>query len=90
MGYRVDYEPAKKRGGFLLPLAAVLAAAVLLVGLCWPEGAEVLRDALVPGDPAVTAAALEEFAGEVHAGVPVGEALERMLAGLLEEADNGA
>ena len=41
-----------------------------------PKGAQALREILLPGDSAVTAAAWAELTHELHAGAPVGSAVE--------------
>ena len=77
MAYEIHYGPEKKRrGGGAVFLAILLVLAFLAVGILWPEGAERLRDFLTPGDPAVTTAALEDFAQELREGEPVMEALK--------------
>ena len=77
MVYEIDYGPEKKRrGGGAVFLAILLVLSFLAVGILWPERAEQLRDFLTPGDPAVTTAALEDFAQELREGEPVMEALK--------------
>ena len=49
---------------------------LLIVGGFWPRGAQALREILLPGDSAVTAAAWAELTHELHAGAPVGSAVE--------------
>jgi len=79
MGYRIDYGPSPQRKLGLAGTTAVwLVVFVLLTGLFWPQGARALRDLLIPGDPAVTTAALEQFAGEIRSGAAWREALERL------------
>lgn len=76
MAYRVQYSaPERRKIGLAWTTAVFLTVFVLLVGLFWPEGANVLRDLLIPGDPAVTAAALEQFAAEMRGGTSWREAL---------------
>ncbi len=86
MGYRVTYGASEgEKIGLAGATAVFLAVFLLLVGLFWPEGAEVLREILIPGDPSVTAAALERFAGEMRGGASWREALallwQRVAAG---------
>ena len=79
MGYRVEYgAPEQKRISLAGATAVWLVVFLLLVGLCWPEGAQTLRDLLIPGDPSVTTAALEQFAGEIRSGAAWQEALSRL------------
>lgn len=79
MGYRVTYgTPEHKKISLTGAVAVWLAVFLLLVGLFWPEGTQTLRELLIPGDPYVTTAALEQFAGEIHAGANWREALSRL------------
>lgn len=81
MGYRVDYsrEPKKQKHGLFRPLlmtAMCLAVFLFLVTAFWPRGAQILRIWLLPGDAAVTAAALEDFTQELRNGEELVSALE--------------
>ena len=58
MGYKIVYGPsirshdrADAAGGRIRSLIAVfLFCFAVTVRLCWPEGAEILREYLIPGD----------------------------------------
>ena len=84
MSYRVEYSSSgmkrtqirQKNGRALLLTAAWFLIFLLVVGGFWPRGAQALRDMLLPGDSAVTAAAWAELTRELHAGAPVGSAVE--------------
>jgi hypothetical protein len=84
MSYRVEYSSSgikrtqiRQRNGRALLLTAVcFLIFLLIVGGFWPRGAQALRDMLLPGDSAVTAAAWAELTRELHAGAPVGSAVE--------------
>lgn len=79
MAYEIHYGPGKKRRGGWAGLAAMLLVLTFLaVGILWPQGAQRLRDFLTPGDPAVTTAALEDFAEELRGGTPVMEAVKEL------------
>ena len=59
MGYRVEYDSVKKVRGVQKRTAGRLAMTgvfflvfLVLVACFWPEGASILRDALLPGDRA--------------------------------------
>lgn len=81
MGYQIRYNNVGKLpktcrrswtgwvAGFLVLVLLAGAITVKAVGLRWVE------EVLLPGDPAVTAAALEAMAEELHAGKPLGEAI---------------
>lgn len=91
MGYRIDYGPVKKmrdvekRTSRLAALTGVfLLLFVTTVCYCWPEGTAVLRDLLLPGDPAVTAAAMEELSDSLRAGESVFHALSDFCNRVLE------
>ena len=76
MSYRVEYSSSgikrtqiRQRNGRALLLTAVcFLIFLLIVGGFWPI--------LLPGDSAVTAAAWAELTRELHAGAPVGSAVE--------------
>lgn len=97
MGYRVEYSPVKKVRGLekrvsrqsaLTGLCVLLF--VLLVCTCWPEGADVLRKLVFPGDPAVTAAALEELTWELRGGEDLSDSLRNFCLQILEGAGLGS
>ena len=65
MSYRVEYSSSgikrtqirQRNGRALLLTAACFLIFLLIVGGFWPKGAQALREILLPGDSAVTAAA---------------------------------
>jgi len=93
MSYRVEYQPAgqaKKGGSRLIALTALcLLLFLLLLNGFWPRGAQVLREWVLPGDAAVTAAALEELAVELKSGEPISGALEDFCRRVMAEAEIG-
>lgn len=85
MPYRIDYGPTKKVRGAekrRSPRAALgaLCILILLALALWPKGAQVLRSLLIPGDPAVTVAALEGLAGDLRSGADLQDALAAFCA----------
>ncbi len=84
MSYRVEYSSSgikrkqisSPQGRTFLLTAVCFLIFLLMVGGFWPRGAQALRDMLLPGDSAVTAAAWAELTQELHAGAPVGSAVE--------------
>ena len=81
MAYRISYDanetkPGKrvdlKKIAIIFMVVAVIACAITIntVGLGW------VRRVLLPGDPAVTAAALDEMLSDIRDGVPIVEALK--------------
>ncbi len=93
MSYQVVYpggqekQPKKKPTSFVLMLCGCILAFVLLTARFWPEGAQVMQQLLLPGDAAVTAAALEDFAAELQAGEQLSGALENFCRSILENAE---
>lgn len=96
MGYRVEYDSVKKVRGVQKRTAGRLAMTgvfflvfLVLVACFWPEGTAILRDALLPGDRAVTAAALEELARQVSQGTDLSQAVAEFCRDLLAGAGIG-
>lgn len=93
MGYRIDYQPIKKvrnlekrTAGVPAMTALFLMLFFMLVFSFWPQGAELLREMLIPGDPDVTVAALETFAQELQCGESLYSAFDTFCRQLLAEA----
>ena len=95
MGYRIDYstagslrQPLKKKTSW-----AAFAALVCVLGLVF--GAMLIKNTafawvkmyLLPGDPAVTAAALENMAADLKAGQPVWDAITAFCAEIIAHAN---
>ena len=84
MSYRVEYASSgikrkqirQRRDRTLLLTGVCFLIFLLIAGGFWPRGAQALRDMLLPGDSAATAAAWAELTQELHAGTPVGSAVE--------------
>lgn len=95
MSYQVVYpgnqekQPKKKPAPFALMLCGCILAFVLLTVCFWPEGAQMMQKLLLPGDAAVTAAALEDFAAELQAGEQLSGALENFCRSILENEELG-
>ena len=76
LGYRIEYDggigkyEVRKYSPYKRP--ALLAAAVCLFFLLtfcfWPEGADYIREALIPGENAVTATAFENLTQRLRQG----------------------
>ncbi len=97
MGYRVDYGPVRKIRGmekrFSRPAALTglfFFVFLLMTAFLWPEGVQVLRDLVVPGDPAVTAAAVEALTDDLRSGAPAMETIYQFLQRMLEEGSFAA
>ncbi len=90
MSYSVTYgqeflkRTTKKGYGKVVIFAAVLVIAVILLSI--PQIREPIRNFLLPGDGAVTAKAIENFADDVKSGTSFYDAAE---AFCLEIIQNG-
>lgn len=98
LGYRVEYGPVdmpaveeEKRGGYRLFLwTGFFVLFLALTVRFWPQGREVLRELLIPGDPAVTTAALENLAVELRSGEELYTALEGFCREIVANGAKGA
>lgn len=92
MGYRVVYGPmpkmAKKQERKPLRLQMLTATFLLLfawtVRQAWPEGREVLRQYLLPGEPTVTEEAFRNMLEDLRQGEPVLDAVSAFCAEIVE------
>lgn len=95
MGYRISYgmpeNPGKKkRKGF--PFLMTLICLLILFAMVshfWPEGREMLRILLIPGDPDITLTAAEVFARELHDGISFSNAAAHFCTAILEYGYSG-
>lgn len=80
LGYRVEYGTVQKhqhssrRAVWMTALCFALF--LVFVNVCWPQGREVLREILWPGEPAAAKQALETFIDELRWGNSFTEAAE--------------
>lgn len=82
MGYRIVYDGQAKKyevhsernvfSVFVFIGAALLATALFF----WPQGLEMLRSGLIPGEDAVTVQAFHNMTDDLRSGATVGEAVE--------------
>ena len=95
MAYRIDYdktgtrkriEPAKSR--IAVYTAAFFLLFLLLVNLFWPDGTGFLRQSLIPGDPDVTAAAVDSLIDDLKDGQQVSDAITAFCRELISNAEN--
>ena len=79
MAYKVKYgisrHEKKSRGGAMKKFLPVLLAMFLLLGAALATRQDISFDWLLPGDPRVTAAALENLREDLASGEPLGEAV---------------
>ncbi len=94
MGYRIEYgsssvqrKPLKRKPHYAAIATAVgvlslvfLAIAIKHAGLTW------VRDVLLPGDPAITAAALENMVDSMRSGSSIAEAVTAFCQEILANA----
>lgn len=81
MGYRIEYQPVRKirgreqhRSRLMAFTALFFLLFLVLTHVFWPEGAQMLQRVLIPGDPAVTAAALDGLCDQLRSGAGISEA----------------
>ena len=89
MGYRVDYEPVQKQktnGRVIVLTVAFFLAFVLMRHVFFPGAESLLRELLLPGDAAVTAAAWEDLTLELRSGQPIGSAVENFCREIIRNA----
>lgn len=90
MGYRVVYgamPPVKRRKSKLrlqALTAAFLLAFALTVRQAWPEGQEMLRRFLLPGEPTVTEEAFRNMISDLQGGEPLADAVTAFCAQIVE------
>ena len=92
MGYKISYEPIRKlrgaqtcrsRIGALVGIFFLLF--LLMVNLFWTEGKDVLRELVMPGDAAVTTAALNQLSVNLKQGLPVQVSVEDFCRAILNK-----
>lgn len=83
MAYKIIYDSGEKKyevysqnpSRFPLMLAASLIGFSVLTFLFWPEGAQELKNILIPGNDAVTLQALESMKHNLQDGAKLTEAI---------------
>lgn len=94
MGYRIVYGPmpktveAGRRCSYRLYwlTALFLMLLVLLVKLYWPEGVQVLRSCLLPGEMTSTEQAVNGLISDLQGGESFGDAVTVFCRQILENA----
>ena len=88
MGYRIVYgedpfvQRPRRKGSLRLMTAGFALAFVVLVRCFWPQGADLLRQSLLPGEQE----ALRQMKEEIQAGEPIGEAVTAFCRSIVEDA----
>ena len=93
MGYTITYPSSKKtqqlhkrHRRMCVCACACLFTFVFLICLYQPELRDRLQSFLLPGDPAVTVAAMEEFSGSLKSGASLWDGLTLFCLRILEGA----
>lgn len=93
MGYRVEYGPVKKVRGLekrVSRVSSLIAVCLLLffvlVSSFWPAGREILQKLIFPGDPVVTAAALDDLTENLRSGEDLSDCMAAFCIQVLEGA----
>lgn len=92
MGYRIEYGPMPKimkqpkRGMLRLNTmtAVCLLLFILTVKHIWPEGTDILRSYLLPGEPTVTEQAANALISDLRNGESFGNAVTVFCREILE------
>ena len=92
MAYRIEYDPEGikrskvKQVGKGSALTTILLTIVLVVGAVGIKVSALpwIEHYLIPADPAVTAAALEELAADLREGEPIADAVSTFCQQILE------
>lgn len=82
MGYRIDYGSVelnrKRKAGNGIRIRNMIAislfAFAVFVRLFWPNGSDILREYLLPGDLSVAEEAFSDFMNQLHNGEELREA----------------
>lgn len=93
MIYRIEYTnglATKKsaRNISIKPKPILISAAIVAVAalLLWPDGRMLIRDLLLPGDEAATAAALTGLVNDLKDGQSIGTAVEVFCREIIADA----
>lgn len=93
MGYQITYQPIKKlryldqqRSCRTALTGLFFLLFLLFTHLFWPDGRELLQSILIPGDAAVTVAAMESFSHDLRTGLSLSECFTGFCRTVLEGA----
>ena len=94
MAYRVEYgprEPKKTSRLWTQPRMQIFTAVFLLIFLLgvrqtWPEGTAKLKEFLLPGKPASTETALQNFVVNLKEGSGIGDAFTTFCQEIIDQA----
>lgn len=92
MGYRIEYgqtviktpiSDIERRKVSVKNICVAVLVAVLIGGLLIPQVRTVARDLILPGDSAVTAAALDGLVADLRSGTNIGDAVSVFCAEII-------
>lgn len=94
VGYHICYDEEPRTGGTGRKRRWILTLFFLfcffwVVSACWPEGREILKFLMIPGDPDQTLQAAEVFAQEIGSGFALGDAARNFCIAVLEHGYSG-
>ena len=95
MVYRIVYHSesqgsGRKCGGRRVFLTVMLFFVFCwAVCVCWPEGKQMLRILLIPGEPETTIQAAEVFASELDSGYALSDAVRNFCSAVFENGYAG-
>ena len=95
MSYQITYgsktdQNARGRGFRRVILTTAFFLCFLwMVGVYWPEGRELLKVMLIPGDPDYTLQAAQVFAQELGSGFSLSDASRNFCIAVLEHGYSG-
>ena len=92
MAYRIVYGPMPKATSpgrqislrISMMTVVFLLLFVLLVKQTWPEGTDMLRSVLLPGEPGKTETAVQTLLEDMRNGEPVGDAVTAFCRQIIE------
>lgn len=95
MPYRIVYEPEESRPPSFRGIRRGIMTVCLFLSFLtavnrfWPEGKEILRTVLIPGDPERTLEAAHVFALEIQNGFPLKDAAANFCISILAHGNGG-
>lgn len=89
--YECEQRKQGKGSGFrrLILTGCFFLCFLCLVASCWPDGYDLLKQLLIPGDPDITLEAAEVFAQEVGSGFSFRDAARNFCLAVLNHGYSG-
>ena len=95
LNYHIIYEAEKRKKGKgsglrrLFLTTGFFLCFLWLVGTFWPDGQDLMKQLLIPGDPDITLEAAEVFAQEVGSGFAMADAARNFCLAVLNHGYTG-